>query len=117
MEGGNKMYFVQLRNLKEYDRSLLYNFDCILRSLHSSSQYFTPQQIQSYLNLSSEDSFKLLFRARDIGVISTIEVSKCIQCGRLLKINILNKSCPECKSCSLKNGYFFTTESHNKIFN
>jgi len=111
------MYFVQLRNLREFDYSLLKNFDNMLKSLHSSSQYITPQQIQRDLNITKDDSFKLLFRARDIGVVNTVKVSKCVQCGRTTKTRGLTKNCPRCDSSNLKNGYYFTTEAYKYICN
>lgn len=108
------MYFVQLRNLKEYDKNLLKRFDQVLKSLHSSSRFFTPEFIRKYLNLDIDDSYNLLFRARDIGIVYTVEGVKCTNCGSIYKNNTLGQ-CPKCHSQNSKAGYYFTTNSYQRV--
>lgn len=110
------MYFVQLMNLKEYDKSFLIRFDQVLKSLHSSSRYFTPEFIKQQLDINLDDSFDLLFKARTIGIVHTVDATKCIKCGKISNKGHLGH-CLSCNSQHLKSGYYFTTEAHQHTLN
>ncbi|SOC16589.1 hypothetical protein SAMN05880501_10934 [Ureibacillus xyleni] len=102
------MYFVQLRNIEGYDKSVVYKLDSILKNLHSSAQFFTPNYIQRHLGLSLDDSFDILFKARDIGIINTQKVIKCQCCGQTFRKEV--NECTKCMSHQLKKGYYFSTD-------
>lgn len=108
------MYFVQLRNLEGYDKSVVYKLDSLLKNLNSSAQYFTPKYIQKHLGLSLDESFDILFKARNIGVVNTQQVQQCKHCGKAFRVTI--DQCTSCKSNYFKQGYYFTTDIYRAIY-
>lgn len=107
------MYFVQLRNIEGYDKSVVCKLDSILKNLHSSAQYFTPNYIQRHLGLSLDDSFDILFKARDIGIIYTQNVLQCQCCGKTFRKEVIG--CTNCKSAQFKKGYYFSTDVYRRF--
>ncbi|MBO8177126.1 MAG: hypothetical protein H0Z31_06695 [Bacillus sp. (in: Bacteria)] len=108
------MYFVNLRYLKNYDRELVKALDTLLVSFHSSSELFTPKRVGKNLNISIDLSYQLLLRARDLGVVDTIFVKKCSNCGRIYKLKKSIEACTICQNSNFKEGYYFTTDLHQK---
>jgi hypothetical protein len=108
--GGDMMYFSRLNSIQKYDQELLNKLDVILMKFHSSASYFTHRTISRALGISEEKSFDLLFEVRGSGVIGTIFVKKCTNCGKVYR-NVSKPACV-CNNNMFKSGYYFTTDLH-----
>ncbi|SFA93883.1 hypothetical protein SAMN04488072_10425 [Lentibacillus halodurans] len=108
------MYFVNLMSIKSFDKDLLKSLDSLLVNFHSSAELFTPIRVGKNLNIPKDLSYQLLLSAREVGVVDTVFVRKCSNCGKLIKFNGSNAVCPVCRSTNFKEGYYFTTDLYKR---